>query len=125
MNARSRRFAACAVTVALLFAQFAVAAFACPADVPRSAPAVAMQPMPGCDEMGSMPTPLCASHCADGAQSFEKPVNLGVAPAALVGTIAMPVLEASFHACHGKAAVARAASPPGPPLSIRNCCLRI
>ena len=108
----------------LLFAQLAVAAFACPG-VERAAPVAQQQAMAGCEGMGSAPTPLCASHCADGVQSFEKPVTTVVAPAALVGTIDWPLLAPALHVRTGSRPLPRAALAAGPPLSIRNCCLRI
>ncbi len=112
-------------TAALVFAQLAVAAFACPGDLGRAAHGAETLAMPGCDGMDSGPAPMCVSHCVDGAQSFEKPVTAGIAPAALVGTLDWPILVPSFHALAASRPTPRAEPPPGLPLPIRNCCLRI
>ena len=124
MKAISRRLVSVAAVAALLFAQLAVAAYACPGDVGASVPAATVQAMPGCEGMGT-PAPLCASHCSDGAQSFEKPANAGVAPAVMVGTIEWHAIAPVAPARVAGGPRARATPPPGPPLSIRNCCLRI
>ena len=125
MNITIRRFVCCLAATALLFAQLAVAAFACQGGVERAVPVAQQQAMAGCEGMGSAPTPLCASHCADGAQSFEKPVTTVVAPAVLVGTMHWLLPAPALHARMGSRPLTRAAPAAGPPLSIRNCCLRI
>ena len=67
MRRRSRTFAAWFALVALLFAQLAVAAYACPL---LTAPeAVASMPMPDCDQ--PMNANLCASHCDYGSASHD------------------------------------------------------
>ncbi len=65
MRRRSRTFAAWFALVALLFAQLAVAAYACPR---LSAPETVAS-MPDCDE--PMNANLCASHCDYGSTSLD------------------------------------------------------
>jgi hypothetical protein len=113
---------------ALLFAQVALAAFACPMDFAAEPAAATMEGCPGMD--GGAPTPLCSTHCADAAQSVEKPVVPYVAPAVLIG-------EVHWDPLHGVASrvpassprhspgSTRAIPPPEPPLSVLHCRLRI
>ena len=76
MNAicRLRFIAATVALLSVLFAQVAVAAYACPGVEAMARTAVAMADMPDCD----MPnpgerSPICLAHCQQGDQSLDKP----------------------------------------------------
>ncbi len=125
MKHRLRRFAALTGIAALLFMQIAVSAYACPGGTEMAVSAVS-QMAGGCDEMDGAPTPLCHSHCADGAQSLTKPQTpgtpaaIGTAPAAVVFVVAARPAASSVSV-----RVRHLAHAPEPPASIRNCCFRL
>jgi hypothetical protein len=126
MNSCIRRFAAICALGALLFAQLAVSAFACPGEVGMtmhsSAQAEAMQ---DCHGMDGSPSPLCPAHCAQGQQSLDKPQAPGVSPATLIGTISWRAMDPPRIWFDATRYHARLVPPPEPPPAIRNCCLRI
>ena len=127
----SRRLRSAAAFLALsgvLFAQLAVAAYACPG--PEAMTFAAAQAGPGADLPccgDGVPDPqpaLCAAHCQQGDQSLDKPAAPNLPAAAIATGLAAPSL------------VADAAPPPGrqpsllsrstePALALRHCCLRI
>ena len=78
MRRSSRTLAAWFALVALLFAQLAVAAYACP----RLPAPEAVASMPDCDEQ--MNANLCESHCDYGSASLDS-TKAKVAPPALTG----------------------------------------
>jgi hypothetical protein len=126
----------------MLFAQFAISAYACPGFTPRSVSASAAMTMPmamrqdgatvsdkaagGCDQMDSSAPNLCLEHCRAGHQSSD------TAPAS-VAIAAAPALLYALPT--GSAALASASSalpatdPPlasaAPPHAILHCVLRI
>jgi hypothetical protein len=74
--------------------------------------------------MDSQSMPLCRHHCAQAAQSLDKPQLPEVAPAPFLGLashVSLRPLTAFVPACV-PLALARAMHPPPPP---PNCCLRI
>jgi len=77
LSKRLRRWVSGALTMAILFTQLAVAAYACPtAEHVSHGPAVAMAGMPDCheaDEPANTTQPqLCKAHCANEAQSSAR-----------------------------------------------------
>jgi hypothetical protein len=114
-----------------LFAQMAVAAYACPgldpaARAPAAAPSAPPGAMPdGCDEVDTQAANLCAEHCKFGQQSSDT----GTAPAVMAPALAVLYVLAPDPASAG----ARCRpSPPGelaaatsPPHAILHCVLRI
>ncbi|HEX4782107.1 MAG TPA: hypothetical protein VH301_15195 [Usitatibacter sp.] len=120
MTRRFRAAAAAATILALLFTQLALAALPCAMN-----DTVGMeQGMAGCDRMDSQSMPLCRHHCAQAAQSLDKPELATLAPAPLFGLaphISLRPLAACVHA-HAPLGHARGTHPPSPP---PNCCLRI
>lgn len=76
MNAirRLRSIAAFVALLSVLFAQLAVAAYACPGVEAMARAAVAMADMPDCDmpDRGDR-SPICQAHCQQGDQSLDKP----------------------------------------------------
>jgi len=136
MNARFKRLLSALLIGAVLFAQFSVAAYACPQAAAAAAPVQdagqAMQAMPGCEQMdpaAGHPDPgslnLCVEHCHFGHQAANHAEGAPVPPAALAGFISitplLPVLVATGRA----AVVARISPAASPPLSILHCCFRI
>lgn len=130
-----RLIAQTAVTV-VLFAQLAVAAYACPAidgpaGVIAAANAEAMQAavhaaMPGCDMGKSDSNPnLCLQHCQAGDQSVQTLPHIGVPPLAAVPALAVlePVLTQTGIAVALK--TTWSIQVPLPPPLIRFGVLRI
>jgi len=91
MRRHSRMFAAWIALVALLFAQLAVAAYACP----RFTPPEAVASMPDCDQ--PMNANLCESHCDYGSVSLDSPKAKVPAPAlaAMSTGVVVPTFAAS------------------------------
>lgn len=128
MTRRLRYLTAVLATLGMLFAQFAVAAYACPA---LGAGLEAASPSSIGDCCDRSPTDidqaaLCHAHCHPGAQAVEKPaaavLHQGPASApvaVLVGPhqIATVVAPGEQHSL-----LARATAPP---VALRHCCLRI
>jgi len=121
MSRRFRAFAALAAVASLLFMQLALAAFACPG---TQAPAPAAQAMPGGCEM-DMASPLCHSHCAQPAQSLDKPPAPSVPAVAAIGFVAWPAPSPASLFVVAPPVRARATPAPEPPPLLRNCVLRI
>jgi hypothetical protein len=110
---------------ALLFAQWSVAAYACPS--PASAGAAAMTGM-NCDEMVSQPDPaspnLCVEHCQYGQQSDQ--LRTPTAPAMSLISLYVVSLTSTLTEPSQPAIVSSrllAARPP--PHTILHCCFRI
>ena len=127
-----RRWLAAGLIVALLFAQFATAAYACPREAAAPQEPPAMATMPGCDgHMGADMDPgqpqLCKAHCDQGNQTaspFATP-DLSTAP------LLLAVLDWTSATLAPAAAPRRAlmafsgAPPPGtPPIYLALLVLR-
>ncbi|WP_228892575.1 hypothetical protein [Pseudoduganella aquatica] len=125
----TRLIAAIIMLFSLLFAQLAVAAYACPVLIGQQAPeAVSMPDMPGCTDMSmdkSSPS-LCAAHCDAGHQSADTsstPAVQAFVPCEL--ELVLPRIERSAPALafsRESVPLTRATSPP---LAIQHCCFRI
>jgi len=114
----------------LLFAQLAVAAYACPglaAEVPAVA-AASMPEMPGCDQMDPDAAALCAEHCRFGQQSADaapQPAVQAATPTLLYLLPDLPLLAVGpGGAFHASPDAAVPAAPP-PSHAILHCVLRI
>jgi hypothetical protein len=124
----SRAIAALIAVFSLLFAQLAVAAYACPQLAMAVMSAQAEQgDMPGCTGMADAGRPgLCQAHCASGQQSLDAPAIPPVAPFSATGLVAVIALtdaaEAARPAAPHPPLLAHATAPP---LAIRHCCFRI
>jgi hypothetical protein len=117
---------------AVLFAQLAVAAYACPGlavpAAPESAGAAVTMQMPDCDDMVGAMDPdsanLCAEHCKQGQQSDQ--ASTLTVPAALLNA-----LYATTPSSPGKlppscaAATLSALVAASPPHTILHCVYRI
>ena len=125
----SRPFAAVLAIVAVLFAQLAVSAYACPGMGGMIQAALAADDTPPChrNPVPEEPTPLCQAHCQQGDQSLDK--RGSSLPAASL--VALPVSWRPLPASAPIAAEAPGAQvsllerPTGPPLAVRHCRLRI
>ena len=123
MKRRCRIWTSRLAIFAMLFAQLAVAAYACPALSPDKGPVTAAFVASPCQNMAMDKdlANLCQKHCHDDQQSQG-----GLAPA--VGFVPSFIVELDVQEIYAPATVV---SPPAlshaiaPPLIIRNCCFRI
>ena len=126
-SSRTRAFAAFFAIVAVLFAQLAVSAYACPgADGMRVVAAV--EQAPPCDQHPSpeAPPPLCQAHCQQGDQSLD--------PRGAVPLAAFAPLPPTWLTVRDTLVVATAVPdalssllerPTGPPIAVRHCRFHI
>lgn len=125
---RLRRITVALITMfSLLFAQLAVAAYACP-DLASAAMAAkaAQDAMPGCANMEMGQPGLCQAHCTNGHQSLDTPANPPIAsfvPSRLMAVL--PALEVPVPATPVQAGLPLLTRATAPPLAIRHCCFRI
>lgn len=115
-----------AVTLlALLFAQFSVAAYACPS---TAKPAAEVMTGMDCEGMVSQLDPaspnLCAEHCQYGSQTdqLRTPPALGVA---LVSLYVVPLTPALIEPSQRAIASSGLLTARAPPHTILHCCFRI
>ena len=121
----------CAVTAALLlFAQFAVASYACPNQhmtgvAPIATATEADDAANGCDAVDSVNPNLCLQHCQTGNQLPD------AAASASPSASSSPMLEVALPAQADIADLLTVYAgdlltrDTAPPLNIRNCCFRI
>lgn len=113
----------------LLFAQLAVAAYACPVPAkPLPMGAVGMPDMPGCTDMKmDKDNPaLCAAHCDAGHQSADTsgtPVVQPFVPCAL--ELVLPRNDRFAPSLVSSRESVPMTHATAPPLAIRHCCFRI
>lgn len=125
---RLQRLATTAVVLlSLLFAQLALAGYACPTGTGGEQAAMEMapgQPCEGMDADGDQPA-LCHQHCADAAQSFD-PVKVPTAslPAVVLVLIVPAVLDAD-EASAASSGLAGASRPPPDPIFLSTLRLRV
>jgi len=101
------------VVLSLLFAQLALASYACPAGTAAMAEMMAAgQPCEGMDE--AQPT-LCHQHATGTAQSFEAVKLPAASQPAIVQVLVLPLaLDADESSAVPRAASAEARPPPDP-----------
>jgi hypothetical protein len=109
-----------------LFAQLAVAGYACPGLGQAPAQAVEARAMPaGCDQMDRDSANLCAEHCHFGQQSSDiAPMPVAIAPAAALMYMLPVDHEAHLAARRLPSADSLLVAAP-PPHAILYCVLRI
>jgi len=121
------------VAGAVLLAQLAIAAYACPrlkstATLGESAAGVAA-PMPGCDQpMGTLDPDspnLCAEHCKQGQQSDRASFGVALPPVLLNPLYETPAVPVPVHAPSPPGAWLSALVAASPPHAIAHCVLRI
>jgi hypothetical protein len=131
---RSRVVAALIALMSILFAQMAVAAYACPDTQPSQGmtsdleyrAAAEQRHSPDCEELDSESPSLCHAHGQVGKQSLDKPPVPNVAPFGAM-TLLVAIVRNDARSFDG----IRTIDPftlrrtTAPPLSIRNCCFRI
>lgn len=118
----------------VLFAQLAIAAYACPG---MSSAAAGTMQMSSIDEsqqavdcagmagpMDSSFANLCAEHCRHGQQSDHAP-TLNVPAAVLTALYITPLAPEPFVASRPAADATSALAAASPPLAILHCCFRI
>lgn len=129
-NQSTRRLIARIGIGALLFAQMALAAYACPVSAgPAETSHAAMADdthtvMPGCDESGSDGASLCLQHCQASGWSVQPTPQPPVETVALLPVVFIePMPPARELAPTTLAALLERATSP--PLLLRFCVLRI
>jgi hypothetical protein len=111
---------------ALLFAQVAVSAYACPMQFMQQDASVAMSG--GYEETSDAPdadsSPLCQKHCEGGQQNVNDTVQAPIFVAVETGRVA-PQSLATTALIEPTVSLSFLSHSTSPPLSIRNCCFRI
>jgi len=129
-----RFLAALIALVGMLFAQLAVAGYACPAHQAgmTSGSAVPLasasnQAMPGCEQMDSDQPSLCHAHAQGASQSLDKPELPNLLPfsAAALTLVVLHIAVPDVSVGNLPRSSPLLARVTAPPLSIRNCCFRI
>jgi hypothetical protein len=122
-----RKLAACLGIAALLFMQLAVSAYSCPLQEGQSTYATDSegQGNPCLDEVDATKS-VCIYHCQQGKQSLDKPQVPAITPVVAMG-YTRALADAHFVASPTpwNPRLHLRARETEPPLSIRNCCLRI
>jgi hypothetical protein len=106
----------------LVFAQMAIAAYACPS-VSNTVTANTVVAMPDCDEVDTDAAQLCVEHCRFGQQSVDHSPSPAPLPALMTPLYSLP--PAADAAARDMAPTADA--PLGavdPPHTLLHCCLR-
>lgn len=144
MTRRSLRALSWILIGAVIYAQAAIAAYACPGQSPATDPGrqvslaaeVALDasseqgraPMANCSGMSAAMDPsspsLCAEHCQFGQQSNQAP-SLSVPAVLLHALYVAPPVPAVSAASHPAAADLGALAVASPPHAILHCCFRI
>ena len=129
-NRRTRLISAMFLLINLLFMQWAVAGYVCPALVSKASDATAMAEagMPCAETMSadrdSTQPNLCQAHCQAGQQSadrYELPAPIAVS--AFLTNYRLPdLLPVLSRPSLQPAQLERSTEPP---LAIRHCCLRL
>jgi hypothetical protein len=120
---KSRALAAFLALVAVLFAQLATAAYACPGMEIMDRSVISQQEVPPCHEPAPAeePNALCKAHCQQGDQALGE-------RGASVPAVAFMALPSSFAPVAFHDATLRSGAqsslferPTGPPLAVRHC----
>jgi hypothetical protein len=133
LTRRSRVVTVFIALTSLLFMQFAVAAYACPALQPlhathdaSSAVMTMDASMQGCHGMDKVQPNLCHAHADTGNQSLDKPDIPQVQPF-IASNLALTLhpVDVSGQQLAVISLATEITRATAPPLSIRNCCFRI
>jgi hypothetical protein len=120
----TRKLAACIGLSALVFAQLAVSAYACPA-LAQTMEAAQQAATPPCHDMDMDQPALCQSHCQDGQQNVNDLQLLSALSGFVPGFIVTIIDSAAQMLQQVRPASPSLLHSTSPPLSIRNCCFRI
>ena len=126
MNRLTRKFVSLISIVAVLFAQLAVSAYACPMQFQGLDDVVANVNATEPDEgvRGATSPALCKKHCEDGQQNInDSSQALAECAFEAAPTIALVTQPATLRDVSATPPSLRNATAP--PLSIRHCCFRI
>lgn len=107
--------------IALLFAQLAVAAYACPKVAAPDASAATIHAQTPCEQLDDALSNLCQKHCHDAEQPQAAAALPPAFAPAFVVQLDPSALEVSLTRLE-QHVLLRVHSPP---LTIRNCCLRV
>lgn len=115
---------------AILFAQIAVAAYACPAlAASQTSEQVAAMDMSAteapCAEMDVKQANLCVEHCQYGQQSLDHPVTPVVFAVADLPYVHARLDGPAFIGSTQEYSQSLLTRTTAPPLAVRNCCFRI
>ena len=130
---RSSRYVTVLFALAsLLFAQLAIAWYACPGDeIGNLTTSIAMsdesgQIMRGCEGMDLDQPGLCHAHGQLGNQSFDKPDFPHVQPFIAAGlTVVLNDVETASKPVPVLSDALLLTRTTAPPIAVRNCCFRI
>ena len=116
----ARKFVASIGIAAIVFAQLAVSAYACPKDAAAVGADVTASADP-CEHSRADSPNLCAKHCDDSTQiPTQAPAACAPFVASFVVIVRIP--DAAASDAPVDPALLHATSPPA---TLRNCCLRI
>lgn len=120
-----RKFVGLLSILAVLFAQLAVAAYACPIGAPDAAGELSMSSRsPAAGDVAIATSALCQKHCQNEQQNFGDQVSF-VPPFAFAPSIVMTVADVRDASAKPSAFIPALLRATSPPLSISNCCFRI
>lgn len=125
----TRAIAAIIMLFSLLFAQLAVAAYACPVlDKSQAVTAVSMANISDCTDMSmdkSSPA-LCAAHCDTGHQSSDTSGTPAVQPFVPCSLeVVLPSIERFYIPLAFSLESVPLTRATAPPVAIQHCCFRI
>lgn len=121
----TRRIAAGIVLSALVFAQLAVAAHACPAlDTAVEAAQPADAAAPPCHDLENDRSALCQAHCQDGQQNVND-TQPAFAPPRFVPGLIVTIDSAAHNPSQARPNATLLLRFASPPITIRNRCFRI
>lgn len=126
MNKIWRRTVGALASCAIVFAQVAVSAYACPNLLPPATETEvqAIGPESLCAEMDMGNPALCQQHCLSADQASSEGTAPSVPPASASAFAPAPRPAQFFDPVGGWSAPTLIRATP-PPAAIRNCCLRI
>ena len=126
MKHLSRKLCSLLAIGALLFAQLAVSAYACPMQFMAQDTSVEMSG--GCEKSSNVPDAdsraLCHKHCENGQQNVNDTFHAPIFIAVETGRAAAPSTAMS-GSIESTVLTSFLSHPTSPPHAIRNCCFRI
>jgi hypothetical protein len=126
LRRRALRLATAFLTVvSLLFAQLALANYACPGESGTAAMAEAMAAGAPCEGMDTAQPVLCFQYASDAAQSFEAVKLPAPTLPALVQVLRLPLVLEAAEARALPVAATVEAQPPADPLFLSTLRLRV